>query len=80
MTRRVDEEDDGQDPGGENDEQDATSTMSMRTFVTTLAQLSVCHKPREVVPYDATSIMTRYDEYDVDEEGGQDPGGKYDGE
>ena len=47
-------------------------------FVMLLAQLSVCRNPREVVPYDATSIMTCFDEYDVDVDGVQHPGGEYD--
>jgi hypothetical protein len=46
--------------------------MSMLVNFVTLAQLSVCQKQQQVVPYD---------DYDVDEEnGGQDPGGEYDGE
>jgi len=53
--------------------------MSMLAIsLTLLTKLPACQKPREVVPYDVTSIMTRYGEYDVDEDGGQDPGGKYD--
>jgi len=42
----------------------------LATFVTLSAQLSVCQKPWEVVPYDETSMMTRYGEYDVDEDDG----------
>jgi hypothetical protein len=46
--------------------------MSMLANFVTLAQLSVCPKQQEVVPSD---------DYDVDEvNGGQDPGGEYDGE
>jgi hypothetical protein len=44
----------------------------MCAIFVTLAKLSVCEKQQEVV---------LSDEYDVDEEnGGQDPGGEYDGE
>jgi hypothetical protein len=50
----------------------STTASKMRRVFVTLAQLSVCQKQQEVVPYD---------DYDVDEEnGGQDPGGEYDGE
>jgi len=52
----VDEKNGGQDPGGEYDSK--YDVMSMLTIFMTLAQLTVCQKPREVVPYDATSIMT----------------------
>jgi hypothetical protein len=46
--------------------------MSMLAIFVTLAQLSVCQKQQEVVPYN---------EYDVDKENGsQDLGGEYDGE
>jgi hypothetical protein len=46
--------------------------MSMFANFITLAQLSMCHKQHQVVPHD---------DYVVDEEnGGQDPGGEYDGE
>jgi hypothetical protein len=42
----------------------------MLAIFVTLAQLSVCQKPQNVVPYD---------DYDVIEEnGGEDPGGEYD--
>jgi hypothetical protein len=46
--------------------------MTTLAIFVTLALLSVCQKQQEVVAYD---------DYDVDEEnGGQNPGGEYDGE
>ena len=53
----VDKENGGQNPGGEYDSE--YEAMSMLTiFMTLLAQLSVCQKPWEVEPYDATGTMT----------------------
>ena len=53
----VDEENGGNDPGSEyNSEYDVMSMLTI--FVTLLAQLSVCQKPWEVVPYDAMGTMT----------------------
>jgi hypothetical protein len=46
--------------------------MTMLAIFMTLAPLSVCQKQQEFV---------QYDKYDLDEEnGGEDPGGEYDGE